>query len=615
MTQKTPDPARDPAARRALIGLLVGLAFFLVVLVGVGVWMIRAFVFEPQQTVIVTSGAQVAPAAPGRAAPPPPADMAVIGGTLKEPQGAPIADARIEMTWQQLGERKAAVQTDAQGHWSYPSVPRSQVGNVKFSISKPDYITTAIGAQPADTLLKQTIVFVIPHAGGVAGDVVDSNGRPLANAEVTTRTAPVTANNDPPHGQTDDDGHFGVGPLNTTVSTTITVTLAGYAPAMQAVQAANPAPTIHFVMTPGRTLKGQVTDAANQPIAGAAVALNTWHGVHSFELNATTGKDGRFEVHDAPPDQVALRASKNGYNFNIVTYSPTTNDGQYRLSLTPTITGTVTDAKTHKPIAQFNVIIGFRRNPDQPANFVANTSRVFRNGKFTVPMHGVGGLVDAWFIRILADGHLPADSGPIAATATPGTQDFALDPGSTDVKGTVLDPAGHPAQGVEMVEILAHSSLNYPVGLMIRNRVDTTDAQGIFHLPIQKGDFILCAFSPIGFAQLDQDAVAKNADMRLTAWGQITGTFTRGGNPVPDQEIRARLALPPPSAAQPFVAFSGRTNAQGQFTITQVPPGDLLVGPVTMVSTPNGGPLNARFTRLQTVKVSPGQTVQVELAQ
>jgi hypothetical protein len=101
----------------------------------------------------------------------------------------------------------------------------------------------------------------------------------------------------------------------------------------------------------------------------------------------------------------------------------------------------------------------------------------------------------------------------------------------------------------------------------------------------------------------------------LQPWAKLTGTLTKNGRPVPDQEIRAHLA-PPPSAntPPPFVSFSARTDEDGNFHIDRVPPGTLMVGPVTLQNGANGA-LIARFTQTQHVTVAPGQTAQVNLAQ
>ena len=102
------------------------------------------------------------------------------------------------------------------------------------------------------------------------------------------------------------------------------------------------------------TVKGIVSSAATgAPIAGATVTLNA--------LSATTGSDGSYEIANVPAGQITVSAAASGYQTvtatgslpagGILLFSPQLTGSGGGISTTAVLSGIVTNANTHQPIA------------------------------------------------------------------------------------------------------------------------------------------------------------------------------------------------------------------------------------------------------------------------
>ena len=79
-------------------------------------------------------------------------------------------------------------------------------------------------------------------------------------------------------------------------------------------------------------VQGTLIDSVGQPVPGVVVVLDAFdhrlkapgEGFEQFELQTTTGPDGRFEFRFAPSDQLRRLAGVNApaVNFSIVVFDP-----------------------------------------------------------------------------------------------------------------------------------------------------------------------------------------------------------------------------------------------------------------------------------------------------
>jgi beta-lactamase regulating signal transducer with metallopeptidase domain len=151
---------------------------------------------------------------------------------------------------------------------------------------------------------------------------------------------------------------------------------------------------------------------------------------------------------------------------------------------------------------------------------------------------------------------------------------------ASNLHGSVLAADGTPVSGATVFVALPG-----PSNLRIRNgRLEDDDSNtpravtgpdGKYDLPRQPGKFLLQVIADAGYGQADQDAVVKNSDIQLTAWGRIQGRLMIGTKPGAAIELQAgsldqALANGP---AQLSMCNRAQTDADGNFTMDRVIPG------------------------------------------
>jgi hypothetical protein len=155
------------------------------------------------------------------------------------------------------------------------------------------------------------------------------------------------------------------------------------------------------------------------------------------------------------------------------------------------------------------------------------------------------------------------------------------------LRGRVVSAEGAPVSGATVFVALPG-----PSNLRIRNgniffenhgagefTHVLTDATGQYELPAPAGEFAVAAIAGAGFARLDQDATAKNADLRLTSWGRIQGHLMVGTKPGAHIDLRAYSIeqAKSPSPVRISMVNIAETNAEGDFVMECVVPGTIAI--------------------------------------
>ena len=207
-----------------------------------------------------------------------------------------------------------------------------------------------------------------------------------------------------------------------------------------------------------------------------------------------------------------------------------------------------------------------------------------------------------------------------------------------EVKGIVLLPNGKPCASAQVAlqiprkylalgKATLRSNQGMDEGWIVKTRPD-----GSFTLPVYEGARSVIVVGDDGFAQVSLDDLKQSPQVHLQAWGKIDGQLRVGRHPAtnivvslsnPQRNYTAAsmdqagyktnklgLIIPPAPDLQPLFyddgAFQSMTDDQGNFTITDVPPGEHSV--IRWVPAGNG----SRIQRaLGLVDVQPGETTRI----
>jgi beta-lactamase regulating signal transducer with metallopeptidase domain/HEAT repeat protein len=190
-------------------------------------------------------------------------------------------------------------------------------------------------------------------------------------------------------------------------------------------------------------------------------------------------------------------------------------------------------------------------------------------------------------LRALRDGpggELPADpasANPQLAAPRPDEGGSAIrNPqfiASSVVTGTVLLPNGQPAAGAQV----ALAVPGYPLYLLRAkmqgnyggtNPLVVADEEGRFSLPPNESAWAIIAMNEAGCAQVERRDFENGSNITLQPWGHIEGVLRVGTRPGPNQQVVLGAA----AGARFFFdlqAFQDKTDLDGKFVFTHVPPG------------------------------------------
>jgi hypothetical protein len=220
---------------------------------------------------------------------------AVVLGRIDGPDGRPLAGATLTIT-DFLGGELARTVTGHDG--TYRMMLRAGGSYLLICAAEnhqPAAATINVGAGEIRRVLS------LAGAGRIAGRVLDRAGRPIAEATLTLtgpRGEVVASTNSGPDGGYQLEGLDGR-------EYTLTATAAHAAPVSRTVTPNQPA---DLIMTIGGVLAGNVRAAGSgQPIPAASVLAVDRSGAVAGA--ATTGPDGRYELHDLPPGVYTVAAS------------------------------------------------------------------------------------------------------------------------------------------------------------------------------------------------------------------------------------------------------------------------------------------------------------------
>jgi protocatechuate 3,4-dioxygenase beta subunit/peroxiredoxin len=548
-----------------------------------------------------------------------------IGGRVQDEGGQPISGATVQingLSRDEVGQvvpiEYESVKTDQDGKWAWSRLPKS-AASLNFKVTHPEFMpaeydqatpdNTAGKIVTRDSLASLKAVMVMEPGIRLEGTVADSQGQPIARAEVMLASGENLGKRQKV--QTDTAGHFRFA-LFEAVEAQLFVQAKGYAPEHRPISIERGIKPISYTLAKGNSLRGRVTDESGQPVEGAAVAVGSWDNLPLLSWRAQTDSDGRFTWDSAPSNPVSYAFTKAG--FNLVTQeivAGASEETTIRLAKTFKLSGKVIDAETKEPVKSFSLMRGRVWNSinDEQISWEPRERTPGVNGAFTLTLDNRDGSGERVKFILVAEGYQPASTASYDAKGWH-TNDFELKKGGGP-QGIVQSPDGRPVEGAQV----AISGIGYlslaKASFRNLSQAETfsakTDAQGHFSLPAVLASPTIIAVHEQGYAEANADQLAKSPNIVLQPWGRIEGTMMIGSKPGVKQSVMvAPKNNGPNSVNYDFETYKAETDEQGHFTFTYVPPGARQL--VRLISS---GSQRWTWSNMEPLTVKPGEVTQV----
>lgn len=556
-----------------------------------------------------------------------------IGGIVTDDQDQPLEGVSVNVELEGnvgVGARvrpigpwhkSGWIKTDQSGRWSTNTVPDDSAVDVSVKLTHADFTDQifSISARTVSLTELRSGAARMSLKGGavIRGRVTDMDGNPIPEAVVVCGDNAYFQLGNTLDTKTDADGRYTFKPLDDD-ERNVTVIAKDYMPQMRSVDAKAGMSPVDFTMQPnGNQLRIKFVDATGKPIPKAWAHIERWRGVSSISnqpaVNNTAqgiplraNKKGIYQWNWAPDGEIELEFSAVGFAEQKGTLSADGNEHTITLKPILLVAGTVTDAVTAQPIADFKAIpiLYFRSD---------NLHLDVRN-----PIKGLNGKLDVEFDRADADhglriecvGYQTQEFGPWKIGDPNPQLDIKLTP-EKPFGTTVVDAKGNPvkdanifiAAGCEQLSIDGHDVEN-------ATRKAVTDAEGKFAIPRPIDDFLLVVTAESGYAEVDGKPDTDLTTIKLKRWASVDGRVTQAGEPVAAQRVWLS-PIRPRLTGMPIVSdsFWTQTDDNGRFTFPRVPPVKCQVRPYltiwkeTLIQSAQSIP----------VDVQPGELVSVEL--
>lgn len=547
-----------------------------------------------------------------------------IGGIVVDDKGQPVAGAVVNPSiefekrpgdTQQFGTGDRMT-TDADGRWSYPSVPDTDQ-EVQVEISHPDvmpgWIPLARTTYELERNKEPHVEIRMSRGIVLTGRVVDDKESPIVGAQLRTQISNVLR-----QASTDKEGNFTLtgcraGP------TRVVITAPGKATMLEIVDVAVDMEPLKITMQPGGHLRIRVLDPDGKPSPKARVFLQEWKGSVSYfefdHINQYADDHGVWEWNEAPLDEfVADIAPRQGMQLPRQKFKARAEEYVVKLNQPLEISGTVIDAATKEAIKEFRVVPG-RAYAGRESFWNENDAFEVTNGKFSqrITYPGEGHLV-----RVEAQGYKPAVSREIKPTEGAVMLTIELEKGNM-IEATVLRPDGEPA--LEAVAYLARPGSQ----VMIENgriREEQTyapsldlDKAGKFRFMKMDGPFGIVIVDDSGFAHVKSTDGPIPAEIKLQPWAKLMGQFLVGSKPAANTSLELMseaLNSRENNGPRVFTSYYLTTDEEGCFAGDRIFPGKARVGR-RIVRMVNEGATEVTSSSRVKVELKAGETAEIRL--
>jgi hypothetical protein len=529
-----------------------------------------------------------------------------IGGLVVDADGNPVAGAKVG--WNHEDDPTAAnppqshdffwieTTTDQNGRWRINRMADDMISRIYGSARDTNYVDSGlIFAGQNKTAEKQlrdgTFVFHLGGAVTAKGIVVDANGTPVSEANILVGGYDDSGSR---AGKSQSDGTFSIAgcpPGKQMVS----ADAPGFATTTMQAELNGSAGPIRLTLQPGKVLRFHVVDKAGDPIPGARITYDTFAANSTDQPNVQTGfeavtdGDGRAAWTNAPDAEMEFSTWASSFQrADNLPFRPDGEEHTIVLTRALVIHGIVWDGATGQRIPKFRIALGWPEwNP------IKNTTNAVWStiGRFWLDFSGgtySNSLEEAvmsgtenrgYILKFIADGYAPFVSRVIGPDEGNVELNVTLSRAvSTTV--TVNQPDGQPAANADVGLVFPGARLWLIQGGFSRKNVQTggsllrTDSNGTFSLQPDDAITRVIVASPDGYAEATPAVLSASPTIQLQPWGQLQVTCTSNAVPAVGCEYLLELG----GGSSDTVSFDFETarlkaDAQGQFLVSQMPPG------------------------------------------
>jgi beta-lactamase regulating signal transducer with metallopeptidase domain/peroxiredoxin len=530
--------------------------------------------------------------------------MLHCGGRVVDEAGKPIAGVRIHISFDMPGWMSTWIReamTDEQGRWRRPVPPECMGLSVEFE--HPEYyIDESRSRPPREELIGGTHTATMKRGLLLEGKVTDEKGKPVENALVCAGTSysstPSPYNQlieDSTTARTFRDGTFCIRGLSPGARSVV-VYPDRYAPAIAALDIREGMAPVCVTVKPGRTYRGQVVDARGNPMERIHVGTDRW------QLGKTDAQ-GMFALTNLPEGQIQLDfGRKEGYlGFTRDLPADLSQIDKVVMYNIPVFTGRVVDADTNEPVADFEIVNGFRRSDDGSLHWSRHSGKQVKdpNGAFT---HQWGGYFFSYpvsmasCIKIGAKGYVASDPVVLEFGQTCKPLTIRLKKG-TPIAGTVRQPDGGPAAKAQVAFVRRGEKAfvdrdQFSADSFVYQAEITadTDENGRFELPPVGEQGLIVVVHRSGYVQVQSREFMGESPIRLLAWSRVEGTIDRSRMDEKDVEIALYVVGENADRQAPCIEwlFDRMTPSGDTFAFDCVPGVPLAVGRISRYEMQDG---------------------------
>ena len=397
-----------------------------------------------------------------------------VSGRVLDPSGNPVRGAKVVWEAYRTDEETLVDETKGVAPAPLGETATNPEGRFRVTLDKPGVevairvlpgaVPGALLPGPYDSSEDVELDDVeLPSAEKVSGRVTDEAGKPVSGAKVRVRSGSLFEKDDVVHyaeATTGSDGAFSIGNAPGK-SGSLSVRAPGYAPSSQFSMQRTDVEKV--TLKKGGTVSGTVLDPAGKPAEGVIVL--------SGSLAVMTDASGNYRLAGVARGTRMVEAQGKSdlvaENDSVRVKKGETSEVPLRLARSASVTGSVIDEKTRRPLPGVRVSASTGGFSFRPGETASRRARTDAKGKFRI----AGLAARRYSIKASKTDYLPATMPGIAAGRDAGAAGPAArwGPGA---RGPVVSPPGlgarvPPAAAMGVFPMILIPTFAVPVSVLL----------------------------------------------------------------------------------------------------------------------------------------------------